>query len=154
MVERFLNGADPSYNRFVSSTVKTLLDKFIAEKKRDAGATPGQAEELIEVFRKIQLDLERELLQYRERTFRRPTIELVRFMPKPDLAKLAESMIELTSLKRRVSWDQETVGGEVDVAVISKSEGFVWIKRKHYFSRDLNPRFFNRLATSAEGDMA
>jgi len=25
--------------------------------------------------------------------------------------------------------------------VISRGDGFVWIKRKHYFSPDLNPHF-------------
>ena len=35
----------------------------------------------------------------------------------------------------------ETVGGPVDVAVISKGDGFIWIDRKHYFSRELNDQF-------------
>ena len=35
----------------------------------------------------------------------------------------------------------ETVGGEVDVAVISKGDGFIWIKRKHYFKPELNPQY-------------
>jgi hypothetical protein len=43
-----------------------------------------------------------------------------------------------------MSAERETVGGDIDVAIISKSEGFVWIKRKHYFPADLNPRFFRR----------
>jgi len=30
----------------------------------------------------------------------------------------------------------------IDVAVISKGDGFVWIKRKHYFKAELNPQFF------------
>jgi hypothetical protein len=34
------------------------------------------------------------------------------------------------------------VGGPIDVAVISKGDGFVWIKRKHYFKPELNPGFF------------
>jgi hypothetical protein len=38
---------------------------------------------------------------------------------------------------------EESVGGPVDVAVISKGDGFIWIKRKHYFSPDLNSQFFN-----------
>ena len=37
--------------------------------------------------------------------------------------------------------DAETVGGPIDVAVISKGDGFVWIKRKHYFKPELNPHF-------------
>jgi len=28
---------------------------------------------------------------------------------------------------------RETVGGPIDVAVLSKGDGFVWIKRKSYF---------------------
>jgi hypothetical protein len=54
---------------------------------------------------------------------------------------MAESLVNLTSFKRKFSRDAETVGGPIDVAVISKADGFVWIKRKHYFAKDLNPQF-------------
>ena len=36
---------------------------------------------------------------------------------------------------------EETVGGPVDVAVISKGDGFIWIKRKHYFKSEYNQSF-------------
>ncbi len=52
--------------------------------------------------------------------------------------------MSLTSLKRRVSFEQETVGGPVDVAIISKGDGFIWQKRKHYFETTLNPSYLNR----------
>jgi len=48
----------------------------------------------------------------------------------------------LTSFKKKVSMEQETVGGPIDVAVISKGDGFIWIKRKHYFKPELNQQFF------------
>jgi hypothetical protein len=38
----------------------------------------------------------------------------------------------------------ETVGGPIDVAIISKGEGFVWVKRKRYFSLEENPHFLAR----------
>ena len=44
---------------------------------------------------------------------------------KEDMANMAESFISLTSLVRRMSPHEETVGGPVDVAVISKGDGFV-----------------------------
>ena len=63
-------------------------------------------------------------------------------------ASMAETLVNLTSFKRKVTLDDETVGGPIDVAVVSKGDGFVWIKRKHYFTADLNPHFttqyFNR----------
>lgn len=73
---------------------------------------------------------------------RQKVLDMVHYMPKSELAVMAESLVSLTSMKRRVSAETETVGGPVDVAVISKGEGFVWIKRKHYFDPSLNPRYF------------
>jgi len=46
-----------------------------------------------------------------------------------ELAAMAESLVNLTSFKRKVSMEAETVGGTIDVAVISKGDGFIWIKR-------------------------
>ena len=71
-------------------------------------------------------------------------MEVVTHLPKEELASMAEALINLTSLKRRVSLDQETVGGPIDIAIISKGDGFVWIKRKHYFDPALNPSYFYR----------
>jgi hypothetical protein len=55
---------------------------------------------------------------------------------------VAEALVNLTSFKRRVTMDAETVGGPVDVCVITKGDGLVWIKRKHYFNPELNHSFF------------
>jgi len=38
--------------------------------------------------------------------------------------------------------ESESVGGPIDVALISKGDGFVWIERKHYFRAELNHHFF------------
>ena len=71
-------------------------------------------------------------------------IDVVKFLSKEDMADMAESLVKMTGLKRRVTTDEESVGGPVDVAVITKGDGFVWIKRKHYFSSELNPNYFQR----------
>jgi len=55
---------------------------------------------------------------------------------------MAESLVNLTCLRKKISMDDETVGGPVDVAVISKGDGLIWIKRKHYFEQELNNHFF------------
>ena len=63
------------------------------------------------------------------------------------MAELAETLIMLQSLKEKVTQPTESVGGPIDVAIITKGDGFVWIKRKHYFDPTLNPRFFLRQRT-------
>jgi len=80
-----------------------------------------------------------------ESNARKEIEDMIQFMPKPELARMAEALVELTSIKRKISVGVETVGGPVDVAVISKAEGFVWIKRKHYFPPELNRRYLKRI---------
>ena len=53
-----------------------------------------------------------------------------------------ESLVSITSFKKQVSIGDKTVGGEIDVAVISKGDGLIWIKRKHYFEPSKNQHFF------------
>ncbi|WP_225381743.1 hypothetical protein [Escherichia coli] len=71
-------------------------------------------------------------------------ISMLQSLGKADLAYMAESLVNITAFKRKVSHDYETVGGPVDVAVISKVDGFVWVNRKHYFPKELNSNYFNR----------
>ena len=65
----------------------------------------------------------------------------IEMVPFSELAEIAEVFIRLTQVRRRLSPDSETVGGPIDVAVISKADGFVWIKRKYYFDKELNYAF-------------
>jgi hypothetical protein len=58
------------------------------------------------------------------------------------MAALAESLIDLTGFHRILTFQQEGVGGPVDVAVISKNDGFVWLNRKSwYHHKDVGGRY-------------
>jgi hypothetical protein len=59
-------------------------------------------------------------------------------MPLQDAVDLAEFLVETTIKFTRFSPGPSTVGGPVEIAAISKHEGFRWIRRKHYFSYELN----------------
>lgn len=60
-------------------------------------------------------------------------------MPIQDAIELAEFLVTTTIGLSRFSPGAQTVGGPVEIAVITKHEGFKWIRRKHYFSTELNP---------------
>jgi hypothetical protein len=79
-----------------------------------------------------------------------PVLDAVELLPKDQLAVMAETLVALTSFKRKMSRDIESVGGAVDVAVISKGDGLIWTKRKHYFDPSLNPRYFNRIQRTGQ----
>lgn len=55
-----------------------------------------------------------------------------------ELANMAENLVSITNLQRHITSSEETVGGPVDVAVITRCEGFIWVKRKMWFDSQLN----------------
>lgn len=71
-------------------------------------------------------------------------LQYISVLPFSELSNLCESLIKITSLKRKVGSNLESVGGDVDVAIITKGDGFIWTKRKHYFDGDLNYQFFEK----------
>ncbi|WP_409199338.1 hypothetical protein [Methanobrevibacter sp. DSM 116169] len=65
-------------------------------------------------------------------------------LPIEELSHFCESLIHITSLKRKVQEGLETVGGDIDVAIITKEDGFIWTKKKQYFNPEINHQFFKR----------
>lgn len=60
-------------------------------------------------------------------------------MPIQDAIDLAEFLVDLAIKFTRYGLGSPTVGGPIEIAAITRHEGFKWIKRKHYFSAELNP---------------
>lgn len=149
MVDIFMSGIDP---RLIDALVESLSEIFhqfpqaivdsIETMKDDEKSSlktqfQPQSDELIS---RISTYID----NYRASNIG-PVINVVISLPKTELAAMAESLVNLTSLKRKVSLQAETVGGPVDVAVISKRDGFVWIKKKHYFKEELNLHMVQRV---------
>ncbi len=59
-------------------------------------------------------------------------------MPIQDAIDLADFLVCAAISFARFRPGAETVGGPVEIAAITKHEGFRWVKRKHYFSSSLN----------------
>ena len=53
-----------------------------------------------------------------------------------EMAALADSLINLTSFHRILTFSQEGVGGLVDLGVLSRNEGFTWLRRKSWYHKD------------------
>ncbi|MDF1779450.1 MAG: hypothetical protein P1V13_25845 [Rhizobiaceae bacterium] len=149
MVERFLYGLDTGIERniqkFLKNTISTITDEVLDQldmSQDDRESLTTKARNAESAF----IDKLQEVGFNEIRSESRSAIEdMVEFMPKPELATMAEALVNLTSIKRRVSRGMETVGGPIDVAVISRADGFIWVKRKHYFSSELNPRYAHRV---------
>ncbi|MDM7939872.1 MAG: hypothetical protein QUS07_05970, partial [Methanothrix sp.] len=147
MVDTFMQGVDPSYLKVEEGFLKDIFDSYAAAIPKSLQKyTPEEQENLkdnlVSAGKEILNDFKNKLESHRKDKYIEPITNVVSFLPKDELAAMAESLVNLTSFKRKVSMESETVGGPVDVALISKGDGFIWIKRKHYFKAELNPQFF------------
>jgi hypothetical protein len=60
-------------------------------------------------------------------------------MPLQDAIDLASFLTETAISFSRFAPGASVVGGPIEVAAISKHEGFKWVERKHYYNSELNP---------------
>ena len=147
MVSSFMEGVNPGVLEFLSGYLENLFQGILQLIDRDSlrgsessndKVPAGYGDGIINLLDKFAVDLRAHM----DHEHVQPVIDMVAELPKDGLAEMAESLVSLTALKRRMAHSLETVGGPIDVAVISKGDGFVWIKRKHYFPKELNHQFF------------
>ena len=60
-------------------------------------------------------------------------------MPVGEVIDLAEFLVEATIKFVRFAPGHQIVGGPVEVAAMTRYEGFKWIKRKHHYPPERNP---------------
>lgn len=147
VVDSFLMGIDPHFREVINRYLSRVLHQWSeivsqslpelegVDKNAIVDKLGGASKQMLEVF-------ESEFKKHVGKKHIDPMLETIGVLPKEELAAMAESLVSLTSAKRKMSLDLETVGGPIDVAVITKGDGFLWIKRKHYFKPELNHHFF------------
>lgn len=150
-VATFMEGINPEFKNavgtFVNKVLTELPGKLMAVLEPHLAALQPDARtallgSLQAVCTTVDKGLKDHVTEYSRRAHIDPIVDAVAALPREQLAEMAEAFVNLTSFRQKVSGETETVGGPVDVAVISKGDGFIWIKRKHYFKSELNQHFF------------
>lgn len=75
-------------------------------------------------------DLENEVINVGREQRLRPFQKAVQMSPVRDLAEFASTLVGVQSARAAFSQDNPTVGGPIDVATITRHEGFTWIRHK------------------------
>jgi hypothetical protein len=112
----FWSGQPGPINRLVLGFDPTMADLLVAN-----GMTPQNVAAMVNVLRP---QLTANLVM--------PT------MPVRDAIELADFLVETTKRYFRFLPGADIVGGETDIAVVTKYEGFKWIRRKHFYTPALN----------------
>jgi len=146
MIDVFTDGFGASLWSIIRSTSRQMLDQVVGDFQANGIAIPVALATTVtnaahEEFMKVWMR------KNWEKNYD-PLVGVISTLNVEEMAHLAETLLVLESLKERVTSPSESVGGPIDVAAITKSEGLVWIKRKHYFDAGLNLRYAARLQRS------
>src|SRR5580700_4416166 len=116
MVSLFMNGIDDDYADFVSSFVgQSFIDGYPAligemlEKDVPNSRRSRIIRRLRSVGERLVSELGKGISQYAREMHSSPIVEIVDHLPKEELAAMAEALVNLTSFKRHVTKQAETV---------------------------------------------
>lgn len=143
----FLRGVAPSIDDFTLGIFDLLPDLLTTRLRENAltGMAPVEKQALSDkIHNDIKALSENLIDRYNHESYRHgtePILSMLSLLPKEELAEMAETLVHLTAFKLRMSAKHHTVGGPIDVAIISRGDGFIWVNRKHYFKQELNPHF-------------
>lgn len=144
MVETFMLGASSDVYRFVERHFLASAKETCASYNTYGGGTPD--EQLVEQVVNSQVSKFMDgWIRDVSQAHLIPLLDIVGGLSLEELGELADTLVMLESLKEKVTYRTQSVGGPVDVALITKSEGLVWIKRKLYFDASLNHRYLARV---------
>ncbi len=149
MVRTFIEGVNPRYgSQFIQEATKLVANLVVDAINKfpdiDGETKARYLRDIAPSVRESFLAFVRQMDGVRNNEHKRPIETAISVMPLSELANVAEILVGLTQIRQRLSIETETVGGPIDVAVISKGDGFVWIRRKHYFEQNINPLFIEK----------
>lgn len=143
-----MKGIHPSMYNNIDERFSNSIQK-VRQKMLDVAAAEGAKKSLLEKMKEADLkeiydNFYEETKDYIQDSFISGIVGAVSSFNVEDMITMAESLISITNLQRHFSSSEESVGGPVDVAVITRSEGFVWVNHKQWFQQEMNPRMIER----------
>jgi hypothetical protein len=151
MVIRYLVGLDPQLNQYTRERISGMLGSYndlifqmLSDLKLSKDDMEHTSEQLSKYAEQFVHSYDEGIREFQHENYIGPLHDIITNLPYDELAKLAEVLVSLSSYKNKLSKEQETVGGPIDVAIITKGDGLIWIKRKHYFNPEINTDYFHR----------
>ena len=127
-----MKGIAPDMYTAITDEVQLLMEKTVRQVAKQLGVTDDEkvTEAAAPIIEMTQKELEEKIDDIISEKFTSGLVDTVEFFNVEDMVNMAESLISITNLQRHITSSEETVGGPIDVAVITKTGGFQWTKQK------------------------
>lgn len=136
MIRTFLTGMDNYLRMFIYGETLKLTNGLVSDVvRRTPNLTDAQRNEIYKDYSQNNLahalnEFFRSVDGYQYAVHTRPILRAVNSLPKKELGETAASLIKLNSFQQKVMNSVETVGGPIDVAVITRNGGLEWKREK------------------------
>jgi hypothetical protein len=131
----FIRGIDFNLERRVYGALNMLMHALVdqvvgsfpnadeATKNAVRQASQSYIPQYFDVFRGIIGD-------YQQHAYINPVLRVLEIASRTELAETARELVSLNVFKKRIMAQKQTVGGAIDVAIISREGGFQWHSRQ------------------------
>lgn len=135
MIGLCVTGIDDDYAAYSENLLHQLSGNVIQEvEKKIAKASYKKAFQkdvnMKEIIAAEVKALQDQLFEYSYSSYGDPLSDRIAKMSPDELARTAEELIMLTMFRQRLSTEEQSSFSPIDVAVITKADGFAWYKRK------------------------
>jgi hypothetical protein len=132
----FIRGIDFNLERRVYGVIQHLMQSLVDQVVGAFGNIDAAQRE--DVRRRFQTDLVPQYFNafrgmigdYQQQAFINPVLRVLEIAGRDELAETARELVSLNVFKKRIMAQKQTVGGAIDVAVISREGGFQWWNRQ------------------------
>lgn len=150
VITTFLTGIDENIIYGFLNYFSKFIDEYLTKLKKSIQLININNENLPKALKEIENmkykqinEFISNIIKMKEENYT-PILQSIESMPHDELADMCESLIKITSLKRKISSDLESVGEPIDIAIITKGDGFVWKNNKNYSTIELNSQFYEK----------
>lgn len=134
VIMTMVKGIAPDFYNKALEENKTELDEYrdnVIDKLKEAGVSDDVIAKVNEIDNNHYVTAYKSHLDvFANENYIDGTLDAVDSFNVEDLTNMAGSLISITNLQRHFSSSEESVGGPVEVAVITKADGFKWVKHK------------------------
>ena len=138
VMQNLINGMNPILNHSMFRHADDSFSSLRGNVGFEATIEYDIPQEIIDVMDEVSYDdiladFKKDVRKIIDGTRKSEIYDKIKELSVEEMAKLADCMVSITAIKRHINFDQEGVGGLVDLATITKQDGFKWLNRKCWY---------------------
>ncbi len=127
-----MKGIAPDLYTAITDEVQSSMENAVQQVVKELGIKDDHlvTEVATPIIEKLQNEFAEKIDDIITEKYTSGLVDTVESFNVEDMVNMAESLISITNLQRHITSSEESVGGPIDVAVITKTGGFQWAKQK------------------------